>query len=176
MTIYFYNFPDIPSIKRLEKLASNVITNKTKLLNYSIEEYQHKPITFEITKRNTDNKNDVKINSKLFTVSSAGFNYGNFTEISIGNKILISKKDSKRGLTVLFLSNDLTNFFTANFDFHKETNQFPVNIYLIYFLKRIPNNTYFSLSIKDDASINILPATKRIIGRLNPKRDDYGPK
>ena len=109
------------------------------------------------------------IGKKKFTVYSAGFNNGNYLQFSLGETILISKKESKRGITVVFLTPEKPYFKYDIFDFYKENSKdFKIitNNNFISFINKIPDNTYFGMSIKDDAYRNLFEGTKNFLSNI----------
>ena len=71
----------------------------------------------------------------LFTVSSAGFHNGDFAEFSLGQRVFIPKKSSKRGITVLYLTSNFTAFHAWNFDFYKAHTKIATNSNFISLLR-----------------------------------------
>jgi hypothetical protein len=102
----------------------------------------------------------------LFTVSSAGFNHGDFAEFSLGQRVFIPKKISKRGITVLYLTTNFTTFHAWNFDFYKPQTRISTNSNFISLLRKLPGNTYFAMSIKDDAHKNLFEGTKNFLTKI----------
>ena len=121
------------------------------------------------TNNDTNDKNlNVKNNleTEMFTVTSAGFTSGNYSEFRLGNRILIPKESSKRGITVLYLTNNNKTFNSWNFDFYNKTTKVSTNQNFIYFLRKIPGNTYFAMSVKDDTWKNLFEGTKHFLARI----------
>jgi hypothetical protein len=102
----------------------------------------------------------------LFTVSSAGFHNGDFAEFSLGQRVFIPKKSSKRGITVLYLTSNFTAFHAWNFDFYKAHTKIATNSNFISLLRKLPGNTYFAMSIKDDAYKNLFEGTKNFLTKI----------
>jgi hypothetical protein len=113
--------------------------------------------------QNTDIQNTDVNKNLLFTVLSAGFNNGDFAEFSLGQNVFISKKESKRGITVLCLTPNITKCHSWNFDFYNIQTKITTNSNFILLLKKIPSNTYFAMSIKDDAYQNLFDGTKHFL-------------
>ena len=109
---------------------------------------------------------ETKDNSFMFTVSSAGFHCGNFSEFKLDEKVFLPKHNSKRGITVLYLVNDLKRFHAWNFDFYKSSTKLATNRNFISLLRRLPGGTYFAMSIKDDAYQNLFEGTKNFLARI----------
>lgn len=102
----------------------------------------------------------------MFIVSSAGFHYGNFSEFKLDSRVFIPKISSKRGITVLYLINDLKRFHAWNFDFYKSPTKVKTNSNFISLLRKLPGDTYFAMSIKDDAHRNLFEGTKNFLARI----------
>ena len=102
----------------------------------------------------------------MFTATSAGFNCGNFSEFKLDNKICLPRDNYKRGITVLYLVNDLKNYHAWNFDFYNSYTKIATNRNFISLLRKLPGNTYFAMSIKDDAYKNLFEGTKNFLSRI----------
>jgi len=102
----------------------------------------------------------------MFIVSSAGFHHGNFSEFKLDSRVFIPKISSKRGITVLYLINDLKRFHAWNFDFYKSPTKVKTNRNFISLLRKLPGDTYFAMSIKDDAHRNLFEGTKNFLARI----------
>ena len=112
------------------------------------------------------NTNISNNNSIMFTATSAGFNCGNFSEFKLDNKICLPRDNYKRGITVLYLVNDLKNYHAWNFDFYNSYTKLATNRNFISLLRKLPGNTYFAMSIKDDAYKNLFEGTKNFLSRI----------
>lgn len=104
--------------------------------------------------------------TEMFTVTSAGFTSGNFSEFRLGQRIFIPKESSKRGITVLYLTNNNKTFHAWNFDFYHKPTKLATNRNFISLLRRLPGNTYFAMSVKDDAWKNLFEGTKNFLARI----------
>lgn len=104
--------------------------------------------------------------TKMFTVLSAGFHHGNFSEFKLDQRVFIPRVSSKRGITVLYMINDLKTFHAWNFDFYKSPTKLATNRNFISLLRRLPGDTYFAMSIKDDAHRNLFEGTKNFLSRI----------
>lgn len=131
----------VPNIDTVDKEGSNNIS-----ISNDKPSYQDDPVTF--------------------TASSAGFHCGNFSEFKLDNKVFLPKHNSKRGITVLYLVNDLKRFHAWNFDFYKSSTKIATNRNFISVLRRLPGDTYFAMSIKDDAYRNLFEGTKNFLARI----------
>ena len=112
-----------------------------------------------------EKKEDLKEKEQMFTVSSAGYNNGNYSEFSLGKTFFISKEKSKRGITVLSV-NSTSHFNAWNFDFYKDYNKMATNSNFISLLRRLPSNSYFGISIKDDGNKNLFEGTKNFLNKI----------
>jgi len=151
--------------------------SETNTLNFiSDNKNNNDKIVPNIVSLNTDSNMSVQdnINSQdsysqktiMFTVISAGFNHGNFSEFKLDENVFIPKNDSKRGITVLYLVNDLKKNYFCNFDFYTALNKVATNINFISLIRRLPEDTYFAMSIKDDAYMNLFEGTKYFLSTI----------
>lgn len=97
------------------------------------------------------------------SVRSAGFRAGNFSEVWFGNKLYLPRSISRRGLTLLVLSQDLSTFHLWQFDFYPFVNARKINENLVCLLERIPAKTYFALTVKDDIVRNLDFTTRQFL-------------
>lgn len=109
----------------------------------------------------TDTKKEEKKEEKnTIEISSAGFNSGNYCEIKINNENVLDRISSNRGFNIIVCS-DKNYYF--NIDFFIKTRSFMANRSFISLMKKIPNNTYFIIAVKDDAQRNLFNSTKRFM-------------
>jgi hypothetical protein len=124
------------------------------------------PNDINLEKEPTDIQNTNVNNNLLFTVLSAGFNHGDFAEFSLGQRVFIPKLASKRGITILYLTSNYTTFHAWNFDFYKTQSKIATNSNFISLLRKLPGDTYFAMSIKDDAYKNLFEGTKNFLTKI----------
>lgn len=163
-------------------IINNNVYNKTPLINspkslinpmfskQNVDEILNcKPCLNTVIDKNSLTDNNTKFsnnNSIMFTATSAGFNCGNFSEFKLDNKICLPRDKYKRGITVLYLVNDLKNYHAWNFDFYNSYTKLATNRNFISLLRKLPGNTYFAMSIKDDAYKNLFEGTKNFLSRI----------
>lgn len=138
---------------RLEALAKYVASLNSKEsspveINYS--EQQQLPKVSSITQT-------------TLSVRSSGFRAGNFSEVWFGNKLYLPRSMSRRGLTLLVLSQDLSTFNLWQFDFYPFVTSIKINENLVRLLQKIPAKSYFTLSVKDDTYRNLTFSTRQFL-------------
>jgi len=102
----------------------------------------------------------------IFSVISAGFKSGNFSEFKFGQKTFVPRQSSRRGMSLLCLTPDHTAFHAWNFDFYPNITRNATNRNFINILLALPGNIYFGLAVKDDAHKNLFEATKNFLSRV----------
>ena len=146
----------LSSTERLIALAKYVADIDNPALNEKEKENENE-------KEKEKEKENEKDN--IFTVSSAGYNNGNYSEFSLGKNVFITREKSKRGITILSV-NSISQFNAWNFDFYKDYNKMATNSNFISVLRKLPSNTYFGMSIKDDGNRNLFEGTKNFLNKV----------
>lgn len=124
--------------------------------------------TQEVQKLTTDTVMGTTLSAK-----SAGFRYGNFSEVWFGNKLFLPRNASRRGLCVLCLNTDHTSFHAWQFDFFPIEHAEKTNANLVKLLEKLPENVYFAMVVKDDIFKNLSHSTKQFLAQVVGSKSIY---
>ena len=109
---------------------------------------------------------ETRVSKMILSVRSSGFRYGNYSEIWFGSKLYLPRSMSRRGLTFMALSYDLNSFRLWQFDLYPFITAKQVNENLVRLIQRLPEKSYFSMSVKDDIHRNLDYNTRNFLSTV----------